>query len=142
MLFPEMASPKAKSFASTFYKTIFDKWRSWAFPEGTEWRHKVGGAWIDKDVHSFRGTATSMLKGKAEDSIRCDIFGHAGETETSRNYDEEANLAIKLDALRHLTPLTERIMPIRIRPMARLRHGVRKPSQPSRLGVASSSSRS
>jgi integrase len=143
MLFPEMDSPESKSFASTFYKTIFEKWRLWAFPQGTEWRHKVGGAWIDKDVHSFRGTATSMLKGKVQDSVRCDIFGHEGETETSRTYDEEADLAIKLDALRHLTPLTQHIkpsLPIRIRTMARLRHGVRNPSQPSRLGVASSSS--
>lgn len=143
MLFPEMASPNSKSFASTFYKTIFEKLRAWAFPEGTEWRHKVGGAWIDKDVHSFRGTATSMLKGKVEDSVRCDIFGHEGETETSSTYDEEANLAIKLDALRYLTPLTEHIkpnLPVRIRPTARLRHGVRKPSQPSRLGLSSSSS--
>lgn len=143
MLFPEMDSPQSKSFASTFYKTIFEKWRLWAFPQGTEWRHKVGGAWVDKDVHSFRGTATSILKGKVQDSVRCDIFGHEGETETSRTYDEEADLAIKLDALGYLTPLTEHIkpsLPIRIRPVGRLRHGVRKPSQPSRLGIASSSS--
>ncbi|MDR6116041.1 MULTISPECIES: hypothetical protein [unclassified Sphingomonas] len=132
MLFPEMASLSSSSFASTFYKSIFKPWRAWAFPEGTPWRHQVGGAWKDKDVHSFRGTATSMLKGVVPDSVRCDIFGHEGETETARTYDEEANLSIKLEALKHLTPLTEHIpatLPIRIRPANRLKFGVRVPSR-------------
>ncbi|MEJ8629477.1 hypothetical protein P0F65_05875 [Sphingomonas sp. I4] len=90
MLFPEMASPKSTSFASTFYKSIFNPWRKWAFPNGTPWLHQDGGAWKDKDVHSFRGLSTTMLKGRVEDSVRCDIFGHEGETETARTYDEEA----------------------------------------------------
>lgn len=130
MLFPEMKSPDSESFASTFYKSIFGKWRDWAFPTGTDWRHRARGAWKDKDVHSFRGLATSMLKGRVSDSVRCDIFGHEGETETARTYDEEAELEVKLDALRLLTPLTEHILaslPIRIRPADRLRHGVRGP---------------
>lgn len=132
MLFPEMDSPKSVSFASTFYKSIFNPWRKWAFPDGTPWRHKVGGAWKDKDVHSFRGTATTMLKGLVQDSVRCDIFGHEGETETARTYDEEADLSIKLEALKHLTPLTAHIpatLPIRIRPANRLKFGVRVPSR-------------
>ena len=130
MLFPEMKSPGSESFASTFYKSIFVKWRDWGFPTGTDWRHRARGAWKDKDVHSFRGLATSMLKGRVQDSVRCDIFGHEGETETARTYDEEAELEVKLDALRLLIPLTEHIpasLPIRIRPADRLRHGVRDP---------------
>lgn len=126
MLFPELDSPKAGSFASTFYKTVFRKWRDWAFPQGTSWRHRVGGAWKDKDTHSFRGFATSMLKGKVTDSVRCDLFGHEGETETERTYDEEADLSVKLDALRLLSPVTEHILPtfpVTIRPPERLRHG-------------------
>lgn len=135
MLFPDMDSPNSDSFASTFYKSIFRPLRAWAFPEGTTWRRQDGGASKDKDVHSFRGTATSMLKGIVPDSVRCDIFGHEGETETARTYDDEADLSIKLDALRHLTPLTEHIqptLPIRIRPADRLRFGVRTPSRLSR----------
>lgn len=69
-----------------------------------------------------------MLKGHVEDSVRCDIFGHEGETETAQTYDEEAELTLKLDALRLLTPLTEHIqpsLPVRIRPPERLRHGAR-----------------
>ena len=71
-----------------------------------------------------------MLKGRVPDSVRCDIFGHERETETERTYDEEAELEVKLDALRLLTPLTAHIpasLPIRIRPAERLRHGVRGP---------------
>ena len=134
MLFPEMASPRSNSFASTFYKSIFKKLRDWAYPDGTSWRHRAGGAWKDKDVHSYRGAATSMMKGHVEDSVRCDIFGHEGETETARTYDEEAELTVKLAALRWLTPLTAHIQaqPVRIRPADRLRHGVRGPSS-SRL---------
>lgn len=126
MLFPEMHSPEAASFASTFYKSIFTKLRNWAFPGGTQWRHRVGGAWKDKDVHSYRGLATTLLKGRVPDSLRCDIFGHEGETETASTYDEEAELELKLEALRLLTPLTAQIeasLPIRIRPPERLRHG-------------------
>lgn len=137
MLFPEMNSPNAKTFASTFYKSIFEPWRTWAFPQGTSARRRVRGAWKDKDVHSFRGTATSMLKGVVQDSVRCDIFGHEGDTETARTYDEEAELSIKLDALKFTTPFTQHIsanLPIRIRPKDRLRHGVRAPRQKSRLG--------
>lgn len=138
MLFPEMDSPASSSFASTFYKSIFSPWRAWAFPDGTPWRHQVGGAWKDKDVHSFRGTATSMLKGVVPDSVRCDIFGHEGETETARTYDDEADLSIKLEALRFLTPLTEHLqpsLPIRIRPANRLKFGVRIPSRLGRPKV-------
>ena len=137
MLFPEMNSPNAKTFASTFYKSIFEPWRTWAFPEGTSARRRVRGAWKDKDVHSFRGTATSMLKGLVQDSVRCDIFGHEGDTETARTYDDEAELSIKLDALKFTTPFTQHInanLPVRIRPKDRLRHGVRTPRQKSRLG--------
>ena len=132
MLFPDMASPGSSSFASTFYKSIFNPWRKWAFPNGTPWRHQAGGAWKDKDVHSFRGMATSILKGVVPDSVRCDIFGHEGETETARTYDDEAELSIKLEALKHLTPLTAHIqpsLPIHIRPANRLKFGVRTPSR-------------
>ena len=126
MLFPEMVSADSSSFASTFYKTVFSKLRRWAFPEGTEWRRRIGGAWKDKDVHSYRGLATTMLKGRVSDSLRCDIFGHEGETETASTYDDEADLDLKLGALMLLTPLTAQIephLPIRIRPLDRLRHG-------------------
>ncbi len=126
MLFPEMVSPDSSSFASTFYKAIFSKLRRWAFPEGTEWRRRIGGAWKDKDVHSYRGLATTALKGRVSDSLRCDIFGHEGETETASTYDDEADLQLKLDALALLTPFTAHIqphLPVRIRPAERLRHG-------------------
>ncbi|WP_156347832.1 hypothetical protein [Sphingomonas sp. Leaf231] len=126
MLFPEMVSADSSSFASTFYKTIFSKLRRWAFPEGTEWRRRIGGAWKDKDVHSYRGLATTALKGRVSDSVRCDIFGHEGETETASTYDDEADLQLKFDALALLTPFTAHIephLPVRIRPLDRLRHG-------------------
>ncbi|MFW2853592.1 hypothetical protein ACM61V_17055 [Sphingomonas sp. TX0543] len=95
-------------------------------------QHQVGGAWKDKDVYSFRRTATSMLKGVVPDSVRCNIFGHEGETEKARTFDDEADLSIKLEALKHLTPLTEHIppvLPIRIRPANRLKFGGRIPSR-------------
>ncbi|WP_157105715.1 hypothetical protein [Sphingomonas sp. TDK1] len=111
LLFPEMRSARSKSFASTFYKSVFKKWRDWAFPNGTEWRHQVRGAMKDKDVHSFRGTASSIMKGKVPDSVRFDILGHEGGNETTRTYDEEATLEDKLDALQWLTPLTSHIQP-------------------------------
>lgn len=128
LLFPELHSPASKSFASTFYKSVFQKWRSWAFPTGTSWRHQVRGAMKDKDVHSFRGTASSMMKGKIQDSVRIDILGHEGETETTRTYDEEAALEDKLRALEILTPLTTHITarPLRLRPPERQKFGARR----------------
>ncbi|WNO53161.1 hypothetical protein [Stakelama saccharophila] len=127
--FPEMRAPGASSFASTFYKSAFKHLRKWAFPQGTAWRHKVGGAWIDKDTHSFRGAASSVMKGKVEDSVRCDILGHEGETETARTYDEEAELSVKLDALKPLSLFTkhiEPVRPVRLRPADRQKHGARR----------------
>ena len=127
-LFPEMKAPKAKSFADTFRKSVFNKLRAWAFPEGTEWRHRNKGAWIDKNVHSYRGLCTTILKGKVADSVRCDIFGHEGNTETEQTYDEEAELGDKLAALQHLSFLTAHIeqRPLRLRPLERQRHGARR----------------
>ncbi|WP_156364008.1 hypothetical protein [Sphingomonas sp. Leaf198] len=125
LLFPEMKSPKSTTFAGTFYKSIFEPLRDWAFPKGTPWRHRAGGAWKDKDVHSYRGLATTMMKGRVASEVRCDLFGHEGETETARTYDEEAELSIKLEALQLLTPITAHIQPshpINIRPVHRLRH--------------------
>ncbi len=128
LLFPEMKSPRSTTFAGTFYKSIFEPLRDWAFPKGTPWRHRAGGAWKDKDVHSYRGLATTMMKGLVASEVRCDLFGHEGETETARTYDEEAELSIKLEALQLLTPITAHIQPshpINIRPVHRLRHGSR-----------------
>lgn len=127
-LFPEMKAPKATSFADTFRKSVFEKLRAWAFPEGTEWRHRNKGAWIDKNVHSYRGLCTTILKGKVADSVRCDIFGHEGNTETEQTYDEEAELADKLVALQNLSFLTANIEPkkLRLRPLDRQRHGARR----------------
>ena len=127
-LFPEMKAAKSTSFANTFRKSVFEKLRAWAFPEGTEWRHRNKGAWIDKNVHSYRGMCTTILKGKVEDSVRCDIFGHEGKTETEQTYDEEAELADKLAALEHLSFLTEHIEPtsLRLRPLNRQCHGSRR----------------
>jgi integrase len=128
LLFPEMKSSGSITFAGTFYKSIFRPLRQWAFPDGTSWRHRVGGALKDKDVHSFRGLATTLLKGRVASEVRCDLFGHEGETETARTYDEEAELSIKLEALQLLTPITAHIQPshpINIRPVHRLRHGSR-----------------
>lgn len=68
-----------------------------------------------------------MMKGKVEDSVRRDILGHEGDTETDRTYDEEAELSDKLVALTLLSPLTAHIsavMPIRLRPVERQQHGV------------------
>ena len=128
LLFPEMHSPDSKSFASTFYKSVFKAWRAWAFPHGTTWRHQVRGILKDKDVHSFRGAASSMMKGKVPDSVRIDILGHEGENETTRTYDEEASLGDKFDALRFLTPLTAHIEPrsLRLRPPNRQKFGARR----------------
>lgn len=80
-----------------------------------------------------------MLKGRVASEVRSDLFGHEGETETARTYDEEVELSIKLNALQLLTPLTEHIapsLPINIRPLNRLRHGNRGPA--SRLGSTGS----
>jgi integrase len=128
MLFPEMRSPNSTTFSGTFYKSVFRPLRDWAFPEGTPWRHRAGGAWKDKDVHSFRGLATTTMKGRVPSEVRCDIFGHEGETETARTYDEEAELSLKLDALKLLTPLTAHIpatLPIRLRLPERRQHRTR-----------------
>lgn len=126
-LFPEMVSPSSQSFASTFYKAVFNPWRKWAFPNGTEWRHEDRGQIKDKDVHSFRGVPTSMMKGKVADSVRVDILGHEGEGTTARVYDEEAELEEKLKALELLSPLTRKIpvRPLRLRPPDRQRFGAR-----------------
>ena len=131
LLFPELHNVRSLSFASTFYKSVFSKWRHWAFPDGTNWRHRERGAVRDKDVHSFRGAASTLMKGKVPDSIRIDIIGHEGENETMRTYDEEASLADKLNALQTLTPLTEHIpyMPLNLRPAERQRHGARRGRQ-------------
>lgn len=128
LLFPDMHSPGSKSFASTFYKSVFKAWRTWAFPDGTDWRHQVRGAVKDKDVHSFRGTASSMMKGKVPDSVRIDILGHEGESETTRTYDEEASLKDKFDALKFLTPFTVDIepKPLHLRPADRQKFGARR----------------
>ena len=133
LLFPEMHSAGSKSFASTFYKSVFTKWRDWAFPDGTDWRHQVRGAMKDKDVHSFRGTAATIMKGKVPDSVRFDILGHEGTNETTRSYDEEAPLDDKLEALRLLTPLTALIgtTPPRLRPDDRQKFG-RRSGRPTR----------
>jgi integrase len=125
LLFPELHSTRSKSFASTFYKSVFQHWRKWAFPNGTDWRHQARGAIRDKDVHSFRSQASTMMKGKVADSVRIDILGHEGDKETLRTYDDEAALELKLEALKLLSPLTEHIpaTPLRIRPAERLVFG-------------------
>lgn len=126
-LFPEMHSEKSKSFASTFYKSVFTSWRKWGFPDGTTWRHEVRGVVKDKDVHSFRGVALKLMKGKVQDSVRVDIIGHEGDGTTERVYDEEADLDEKLKALELLSLLTEKIraLPLRVRPPDRQRFGSR-----------------
>jgi integrase len=128
LLFPEMYSPGSSSFASTFYKAVFKRWREWAFPGGTTWRHQQKGMIKDKDVHSFRGTAASLLKGRVPDSVRIDILGHEGDNETTRTYDEEADMASKLEALSLLSPLTEHLepIPLRVRPARRQTFGSRR----------------
>jgi hypothetical protein len=125
LLFPEMYSPGSTSFASTFYKAVFKRWREWAFPDGTSWRHQQKGMIKDKDVHSFRGTAASLLKGRVPDSVRIDILGHEGDNETTRTYDEEADMASKLEALSLLSPLTQHLAaaPMRLRPLRRQNFG-------------------
>lgn len=133
MLFPELHSPKAKSFASTVYRSIFVKWRSWAFPAGTEWRHQARGAVKDKDVHSFRGIASSLMKDAGvPDSVRFDIIGHEGENTTQRIYDNEAALEAKLNALQHVTPLTQHLKahPLRLRPPERQKFGAKRGRPP------------
>jgi hypothetical protein len=134
MLFPEMHSPKSKSFAATFYRSVFRKWRAWAFPDGTSWQHRARGAIKDKDVHSFRGVASSMMKGKVADSVRFDILGHEGENTTTRVYDEEASLEEKLAGLRHVSPLTSHlpVHPLRLRPADRLKFGAKRGGPPKR----------
>lgn len=125
MLFPELHSPNSESFASTFYKSIFREWRAWAFPEGTSWRHQARGIMKDKDVHSFRGAASTLLKGRVEDAVRFDLLGHEGTNTTMKVYDEEAELPIKLAALDFLSQLTRHIepRPLRLRPAEWQRFG-------------------
>lgn len=132
-LFPEMISPNSKSVASTVYKSIFRSWRKWAFPHGTQWRHEVRGQVKDKDVHSFRGVAVTLMKGKVEDSVRIDIIGHEGEGTTDRVYDEEAELGDKLKALELLSRLTKDIQaqPLRLRPPDRQKFGARRGRPPN-----------
>ncbi len=128
LLFPEMHSPRSKSFASTFYKSVFTRWRAWGFPNGTTWRHRVRGVMKDKDVHSFRGVASSLMQGKVPDSVRIDILGHEGENTTKRIYDEEAALEEKLRALQLVSVLTEQIQPfpLNLRPADRQKFGARR----------------
>ncbi|WP_265587218.1 site-specific integrase [Sphingomicrobium arenosum] len=127
LLFPELHSP-SQTFSRTFYRSIFKPWREWAFPEGTEWQHVERGATVDKDVHSFRGVATNLMKGKVQDSVRLDILGHEGDDTTQRVYDEEAALEEKLKALHLVTPLTEHLCtkPLCLRPRERQRFGARR----------------
>jgi hypothetical protein len=134
LLFPEMHSARSQSFASTFYKSIFRHWRTWAFPEGTRWKHRDRGAWIDKDVHSFRGTAATLMKGKVKDSVRFDILGWEGENTMTSVYDEEADLVTKLGALKHLSVLTKHIQPhaLRLRPLERQKFGAKRGGRPSK----------
>lgn len=121
LLFPEMDSPNSKSFASTFYKSVFSKWRTWAFPDGTEWRRSTGVQTKDKDVHSFRGVASNMMKGKVPDSVRSDILGHEGDNTTQETYDDEAELGVKLSAMLLVSGLTSQLQPspLRLRPPER-----------------------
>jgi len=128
LLFPEMHSPRSKSFSSTFYKSVFMHWRSWAFPKGTSWKHQVRGAIKDKDVHSFRGVASSLMQSEVQDSVIIDILGHEGEGTTKRVYNEEADLAEKLNALVLVSELTTHIPPhsLRLRPSDRQKFGARR----------------
>lgn len=123
-LFPEMYSPKSKSFAKTYYSSIFQHWRAWAYPDGTPWRHQVRGAWKDCDVHSFRGAVSTALKG-VPDGVRYDILGHEGNNATTIFYDGETNLDMMRDALVKLTPLTAHIdhRSLSMRPSDRQHHG-------------------
>ena len=121
------------SFSKTFYQTVFMKWRDWAFPNGTSWRHPVGGAVKDKDVRSFRGSAATFLKGRVEDSLVEEILGHEASSQTTRLYAEETELELKLDALKLLTPMTAHLEKklLQLRPVDRQRFGAggRLPAQ-------------
>lgn len=125
MLFPEMNSTKSKSFASTFYKSIFKHWRSWAFPEGTEWRRIMKGVTKDKDAHSFRHSASNLMLGKVPDSVRFAILGHEGNNTTTITYDKEVSLDLKLEGLKCLSSLTQHIVKfdIKMRPSDRQKFG-------------------
>ena len=127
LLFPEIHSSRMR-FASTFYKSIFMAWRSWAFPGGTPWRHVDRGQVKDKDVHSFRSVATNLMKGKVPDSVRQDILGHEGDSTITKFYDEDASLEEKLKALELMTPLTEHLQrfPLNLRPRDRQKYGAKR----------------
>lgn len=119
MLFPEMASPDSKSFASTFYKKVFEALRDWAFPNGTTWRHVDGGIVKDKDVYSFRGRAvTEMRAGGVSMDIIADILGHEQGTTAGRHYLEVTSLAVMLKAMAHTVHLTRHVVahPLNMRP--------------------------
>jgi integrase len=122
-LFPEMYSPKSKSFAKTYYTSIFAKWRAWAYPDGTPWKHQVRGMVKDCDVHSFRGAVSTALKG-VPDGIRYDILGYEGNNATTIFYDGETDLDTMRDALVKLTPLTAHIeyRQLSMRPVDRQLH--------------------
>lgn len=119
MLFPEFRSPNSKSFASTFYKKVFESWRGWAFPQGTEAKRVVGGAVLDKDVHSFRGrAATEMSDAGVAGNVVADILGHEHVTTTGKHYLNATPLGVMLDAMRHTTHLTASVatQPLNMRP--------------------------
>lgn len=108
-LFPEMIGSGKLDLAKVFYKKVFAPWRTWGYPEGTGTYERLRGAQREKDVHSFRGLVTDLMKGKVQDSVVADLLGHEAVGTTNRIYSHEASLSLKLDAMELTTKLTTQL---------------------------------
>jgi integrase len=113
LLFPELepGQDTTATFASVYYKH-FKYLRDFAFPHGTSALKIKGGRKSDKDVHSFRGMVTNLMK-NVRSETRTAILGHNQRT-TAANVYEDFPLEELLAALAHTSKLTSQLQPIPI----------------------------
>lgn len=114
LLFPELepGQDTTATFASVYYKH-FKYLRDFAFPNGTSALVIKAGRRNDKDVHSFRGLVTNLLK-DVKSETRIAILGHEQRT-TAADVYEDFPLEELLAALAHTSKLTSQLQPIPIR---------------------------
>lgn len=135
LLFPDLL-PKGTTRFSDRYGRSFFYLRRWAFPDGTSSKVRKGGAWCDKDVHSYRGwTITELFNAGVPLPVIQDIVGHctsleefldplrpapsptggahwragmkARASEITMNYKSNTPLQLKLDAMNLLPVVTQ-----------------------------------
>lgn len=114
LLFPELepGQDTTATFASVYYKH-FKYLRDFTFPNGTSGLVIKAGRRNDKDVHSFRGLVTNLLK-DVKSETRIAILGHEQRT-TAADVYEDFPLEELLAALAHTSKLTSQLQPIPIR---------------------------